>query len=219
MYRTLLGANPKLRRDPQTAFQAVDDMINQLKGVDQSDKNLLLQQNAIMRQQLQLTIDAANNANRVQTTAMRDETSTANTAARDATQVQTTGMRDTTQRADTAARDATQVQTTGMRDETSTANTATREAGADRRSVGGHGIPKPLKAQLAATKQAIAAERRQITDQITQWKSSHRGATAKTDKVLAALQEKLDEVDQGASTTAQAGVKAAGGPGDQTSGY
>lgn len=71
MYQAVLQANPKLKSDPQTAFQAVDDMIGQLKGVDQSDKNLILQQNRILQIQFQMAKDAADNLARSQNTDKR----------------------------------------------------------------------------------------------------------------------------------------------------
>lgn len=62
MYQALITANPNLKKDPQAAFEAVDDMISQLKGVDQSDKNLIAQQNRILQIQWQMAKDAADNA-------------------------------------------------------------------------------------------------------------------------------------------------------------
>lgn len=127
LYKTLLAANPALKHDPQTAFQAVEDMIGQMKGVDQSDRNLMLQQNQILRLQVQLAKDAADRGSREAIAQGRDDTSRANNQDTNDTRVRTTGMNNATSRANVADRDSTSVQTTGMRDSTQVQTTGMRD--------------------------------------------------------------------------------------------
>jgi hypothetical protein len=220
MYQAILQANPRLKSDPQTAFQAVDDMISQMKGVDQSDKNLALQQNKLIQLQWQIAKDAADNASKQAIAGGHDATrvktneasiegrhedvaaqqagATNRTGMRDSTQVQTTGMRDSTQERDTDARDSTSVQVAGMR--------------------GGAGaVPRPLKARIGADARDIAAQKKTLEDRLARYTRGDLKNDPQRKAKIAAIEKGLASIDDSAAAVADSGSRA-GRPGGQPAG-